>query len=161
MARRREWQDFIFDQDVTSGADPFTGLLRGDINETKGMTLIRIILDLMIVPAAPGVASQSTQKIALGIGMFPEVAIASGASNLADPSQSEDKPLSGWMWRTHGVVGDDTEPGMPFMTIKEDIHSKRKVMYGSTGLRVRNSQLTNTAFTVTILGIIRCLYLKD
>ena len=46
MARRREWQDFIIDQDIASTGRVAIDLIRGDVNETKGMTLIRTIIRL-------------------------------------------------------------------------------------------------------------------
>ena len=161
MARRREWQDFIFDFDITSGVTTAVNLLRGDVNETKGMTLIRTIVRFDVIPASPGSANLSTQKVAMGIGMIATQAEAIGVTAMPAPGTSEDKPLSGWLWRTHGYCADDTGDIPPWWAINEDLRSKRKVMYGAPNLIVSNLQLTNTAFSVIILGIIRCLYLQD
>ena len=162
MARRTEWQDFIIDFDITSGGtSPVADLIRGDVNETKGMTLIRTIIRLDISPAAPGATTDSTQKVALGIGMFATAAEAIGVTALASPSVGTDKPLTGWLWRSHGIVVAEVSATAPYFIINEDIRAKRKVMYGAPILVVSNLQLTNTAFSVTVLGIIRCLYLQD
>ena len=160
MARRREWQDFIINDDVGSDTVSIENLLRGDVNETKGMTLIRTIIRLDVHLILFG-GNNGQQVVSMGIGMFSTQAEAAGTASLAAPNVAIEKPLTGWLWRSVGVVPDDMTPGYPWFKIDEDIRAQRKVMYGSPSLLIFNGASGGTAFSITVSGIIRCLYLQD
>ncbi len=158
MARRREWQDFMFGGVIANGARTVTNLIRSDQNEAKGMTLIRTIVRLDLNPNPPGDAG--AQRISLGIGMFATEAEAIGVTAMADPALPEDKPLTGWLWRSSGAVLD-TGAGNVIWRIDEDIRAQRKVMYGAPSLMVTSVASFGVAFPTELTGIIRCLYLLD
>ena len=97
MVRRREWQDFIIAEDTVNNGQDIVNLIRGDINETKGMTLIRTIIRLDCLSAAVG-GTNGVQKVAMGIGMFSTAAEAVGFAALPDPAVGTSKPFTGWLW---------------------------------------------------------------
>ena len=160
MARRRVWQDFLIDVALASGGTSITGLLQGDTpDDTKGMTLVRTLISLDVAPANDNV-TLGYQGFDAGIGMAGLDAINTGAAALASPSLAGEIPVTGWLWRTRQMVGVTSGP-LQVVRIREDIRAQRKAMYGNTYLRMDGFAVEGTAFTVSVFGLIRCLYLLE
>jgi len=156
--RRRQWQDFVITESIANAAQASEVLLDGDVDDTKGMTLVRMIIRLDLVAATPGLDNSDLQGVALGIGMISGEAIASAV--FPEPGVGVDHPLTGWLWRTRHVVGENNQI-VHAPKIDVDVRAKRKVMYGSPVLIINNDTLFGTAFTVEAIGIIRMLYLLE
>ncbi len=158
MARRREWQDFSFDLDIASGASPVIDLSRFTDNEGKGATLVRIIVDLNIIPILFG-QNAGVQQVSYGIGLTGQDAVSAAGASVADPGNPTDFPPSGWLVRSKVPVNDDGTPGYPTPIVKLDLRAQRKLMYGTPFIRFDNTAQQGVAFSVTVVGFIRCLYL--
>ncbi len=160
MPRRRQWFDFIINDTITNGRLFTQTLLTGDVDETKGMTLVRTIVSLDVV-ADPLMAVSGVQRVAFGIGIASQDALAVGGVSLANPTVETDKPMTGWIWRDMRAVVDDPVPGYPWPHLAVDIRSARKVMYGAPFLRIANNANQGTAFSVEVIGMVRCLFLLE
>jgi len=155
--RRRQWQDFHINEVTLATEEDFAGLLQGDVDDTKGMTLVRMVIRLSFT-ADPRVASGVDQMVmAMGIGMVSSEAIASG--NFPNANLFQEIPLTGWMWKYRVTVSNSAESAI--VRVDADIRSQRKVMYGSPVLLLANNLVDNTPFTIITTGLIRCLYLLE
>ena len=155
--RRRQWQDHLIDESTASATQDSSVLLDGDTDDTKGMTLVRTIIRLDVMAATLAGDSTDQMAVSLGIGMMSSEAI--GSQEFPDPDTAGDIPLSGWLWRSRGIVLE--LPQQTLWRIDLDIRSQRKVMYGSPVLVIDNNLKAGTAFTVATVGIIRTLYLLE
>ncbi len=156
--RRRQWQDFLVGAVIGVGSQSTKVLLRGDIDDTKGMTLVRMVIDLASSPDPTSAVVGST-KLHMGIGVFAAEAIA--ASSYADPNVETDQPMTGWLWRRSVIVTDDPSgPPAPWMG-HEDIRSQRRVMYGSPVLILNADTGRGSSPSLHVSGLVRCLYLLE
>ena len=152
--RRRQWQDNIIQETTSSGTQDTDALIGGAITETKGLTLVRLIIGINIHPVTPVDSGVDLQSVALGIGMFTAEAIAAGV--LPDPNVEDEQPVTGWLWRHQTIIGEWPPAGV---RIDADIRSQRKVMYGGTQIVINNDAESGSAFSVVTTGLIRALYL--
>ena len=107
-------------------------------------------------------ADDGKQIASLGIGMVATQAEAAGIGSLPRADVGTDKPLTGWMWRSVGVVLDDASASNnQLWRIDEDMRSQRKVMYGAPVLLLANQPGSGDTAIISFIGIIRCLYLQD
>ena len=155
--RRRQWLDFTIVEDTPSGSQDSNALIRGDIEDTKGMTLIRIVIGLNIIPTTFVGDSVDAQLVTLGIGMMSLEATAAGL--FPDPQNETEQPVTGWLWRAQYVAVES--PIHPGVRVDLDLRSQRKVMYGQPVLVVSNDPQQGVAFNTTVIGLIRCLYLLE
>ncbi len=155
--RRRQWQDQIINAAVADGAQGFQVLLDGDIDDTKGMTLVRMVIGLNVIPVTFAGDSVDAQRVSLGIGTMSQEAIS--ALTFPDPEIEGDHPLTGWMWRAQYIVLET--PFNPGARVDLDLRSQRKVMYGAPTLVILNDPQQGTAFTIRVSGLIRCMYLLE
>ena len=153
--RRRQWQDFLVTADVADSAQANANLLDGVITETKGLTAVRFIIRLDLRPSTWVSNSTDSQMVTMGIGIFTADAIS--GSVYPDPNVSTDHPGAGWLWRYCTLVNEDQASGPARIDV--DLRSMRKVMYGGTRLVINNDPDVGTAFTVSVRGLIRILYL--
>ena len=156
--RRRQWQDNLINEDTPSVGQDNAVLLAGDIDDTKGMTLVRTILRLDVLATSPAIDNVDVQTVTMGIGMISAEALA--ISVFPDPNNATDIPLSGWLWRWCGCIIENSNGG-GIVRIDVDLRTQRKVMYGSPVLIINNDPQTGTAFNVRTIGLIRCLYLLE
>ena len=155
MPRRRGWQDFIISESTADGTQDTQLLLGAEVDDPKGLTVVRMVIGLSIVPAPPDVQSPlAVMRVSMGIGIISQEAALVAA--YPDPNIDEDVPVTGWMWRWNGLVPEvATVP----VRIDLDIRSQRKLMYGSPYFIMNSNLDQETAFTVNTYGLIRVLYL--
>ena len=97
------------------------------------------------------------QKIDLGIAVLDRDAVA--ASAFPDPNAQDDRPPTGWVYRS-SVGAQQNGSGAPILTNERfDLRAQRKLAGGQLTLVVNNTSLGGTSFTVDISGIIRVLLL--
>ena len=156
MPRRRQWEDFLFDLDLTNGSRSITDLTRVDADEAKGMTLVRIILKLEAVELAVDGEIAAAMMVSAGIGVTGLEAIDLGVTAVAHPGTATEIPPSGWMWRDRMLV---ISGGQTRSVFTADLRSQRKLLYGGPFLTIANDPQQGTAFTISVVGIVRCLYL--
>ena len=152
--RRRQWIDNLMDVDLASGQQTSVSLVDVPVPDTKGMTLVRVILGFNVRPSTPVLNSTDTQVFSAGIGLSS--ADAASASAFADPDNESDQPLGGWMWRWQGLIHEN--PVVP-TRIELDLRSQRKLMYGDVRIIMDNNADQGAAFTIIVVGLIRSLYL--
>ena len=157
VRRRRQWQDFLIDRSVVNAAQGAEVLLSGDVDDTKGMTLVRMIIRLDVTANVLAGDSTDQQIVDMGIGMISAEGIL--ATAYPDPDTAGDIPLTGWLWRTRGVVLE--LPQQAIWRIDLDMRAQRKVMYGSPVLIIDNNPGAGLTFTIQIIGLIRMLYLLE
>jgi len=154
MPRKTEWQEFNISED-TVNATQDRHLLVNEItgHSNKGMTLTRMLLKWDIYPAAYIVDSVDASAYSWGIAMISEEMFAAGV--FPDPN-SADQPLTGWLARGCAIVQENANTQA--IHIDEDVHTQRKLMYGSPYLIINNDVALGTAFNVLSAGIVRMLY---
>ena len=155
--RRRQWQDRTIDETTSEGTQDSSVLLTGDIDDTKGMTLIRMIIGLNVQAAVLNTTGSAAQLMSYGIGMFAQETI--GNLGFPEPSVDADIPQTGWLWRTKIIVRQRVDA--PAVRMDLDLRSQRKVMYGAPALVIDNDADQGAAFDVRTIGMIRCLYLLE
>ena len=152
--RRRQWQDFIINENTPNTSQDNANLTGGVITETKGLTIVRMIIGMNVRALTPAINSVNDQLVAMGIGIFTADAISSQV--FPDPETGDDQPGTGWLWRWQGLVGEDPTNAVRFDL---DIRSMRKIMYGGARLIISNDPAFGTAFEIETLGLIKVLYL--
>ena len=125
--------------------------------EKRGCTLIRLILGLHVVAAAPGAASGMT-VVSVGIQLSSDDAFT--ASAVADADQTADFPVSGWMYRDNFVLQDHTSATGPphIVEVRKDLRAARKMDRSTVSVQMHNNSFQGAAFTVRIIGLVRALY---
>ena len=158
MARRRQWIDTLQGTTLASGNTLLQFLLVSleDPEETKGMTLIRLIISLDVRPTVPGGAA-GIQRLSMGAGIVGADAIGTTAS-VADSGQAGEHPPSGWMWRDARSVQVGSE-AVTLLWVSADMRAQRKLLYGVPFFRIDSDPVSGTPFSVRVDGIIRALYL--
>ncbi len=141
--------------DASGSLQTLLGAL-GPIN-TRGNTVTRMIIDLMMVPTVTN-AVTGMQKLSIGIGIASQDAFGVGASALPNPATEADEPARGWLYRGHKLINDDTAQ-FSIAVVSVDIRAKRKVDNGELYLLMENFTTGGTAFSVTVVGLIRTLML--
>ena len=162
--RKRQWVDTLFDNDIVNGTDLVTRLVapEGQQDIDKGSTLIRSIIRLRFLPNVVP-STFGGQDLDVGIGIASEDALDVGGASVPDPSGS-DLPISGWIFRTKSIVTyyPEVTTGPPFIIpwdLREDVHGQRKVMYGVPFVRISSITTLGASSTITMVGLIRQLWL--
>ena len=159
MPRRRQWIDTVMEHTIAPVTELTVVLTTGiPDNELKGMTLVRILLQLTALPANIG-DDDGVMRLSMGIGIAGQEAIQTSGQAIASPQTEDEFPSSGWLYRNSVVVIGDPTPGFPVPIIDKDIRAQRKLLYGAPYIRFHNSTLQITAFSTEVVGVIRCLYL--
>ncbi len=151
--RRREWEDFFISEQTPSESGDTTILSKDGAPDSKGKTLVRIIIGLDVKATLPTGAGGDHMVLSMGIGLASE-----GILSQISVGTEGDVPISGWMWRWRGVV---SEIGITPVRVDLDIRSQRKLMYGQPVLWIFNGQYQGTVFDVDTFGLVRCLYLLE
>ena len=89
--------------------------------------------------------------------MASQEAFAAGV--LSDPETELEQPSRGWVFKCRGAVIDDPTPGYPWFHIEKDIQSQRKIDNAELFYTLTNTTGVGAAFTIIIVGTIRCLFL--
>ena len=154
--RRRQWVDILVNE-VTSDAEVDEAILLSQSvvpGDSKGLTLVRLIIRLDVVADAIVEASTDIMSVSLGIGLVSGT-LGVAASNM-DVGSQNDVPASGWLWRTRLLLGEQWQS---MYRIEADIRAQRKLLYGEPRLFLSASLNSGTAFAVETAGIVRALYL--
>ena len=158
MARTPFWTDVLIDQETGSAAADIVSLSQDLTNlQTRGVTIVRTIIDLHMAPTLPG-AVTGIQKVSLGIGIASLEAFTSGV--VLDANAASEKPPRGWLFRTQCMVIDMPE-GVSIVKCVGDFRGKRKLDNGEPFIQIMNDPASGTSFTVTTVGIVRTLMLLD
>ena len=157
MARRRSiWSDTIVNETTADDTQDSADLLvEYQEDESKGMTLVRLIISLNLYPNAFVGNSLNAALMSMGIGIFSREMVDLG--DFPEPGVANNIPQTGWMWRDQYVVSENPQPSL--VRISLDIRSQRKLMYGLPFLVIDNEDATGMGFTMRVRGVIRALYL--
>lgn len=157
MARRTFWIDTRISQTVASGAQQRDSLMGSLVPaETLGMTTVRQIVDLSMVP--PTAASDGQQSMFFAIGVVSQEAFISGT--LPDPDSAADRPPRGWLYRGARIIR-----AAAAMTTSSPVHvfadmrGSRRVDDGELLMIFNNNALDGTAFSVLVEGMVRTVFL--
>ena len=159
MARTSFWEDTLINFQIASGAQGITNLLVNlNRDERRGLTVIRTLVRLDLLPATPD-AAFGEQALCMGIGVSSEEAFSAAA--LPDPNVAGDRPARGWIFRDVYVVKDHTaeDGSSPIRRVEMDLKSKRKVDSGQLFFAFNNDPIRGTVFDVRVHGLVRMLYL--
>jgi len=152
--RRRMWTDRFIDEVGVPGEFDEELLINPGDEAEKGMTLVRMIIDLTLRPVPPVSGSLNTVEVSMGIGL---VSSEVNAGSIRVDLEGE-TPMSGWLWRTRFTIGETlNETGD--RRINVDIRSQRKLMYGEPRLFIGYVLQQGAGFFVETVGLIRSLYL--
>ncbi len=156
MPRMTDWMDTLVDLTPAPGGQDSVSLLTGlSIADMRGATLIRTIIRLA-VGSTTVAGAWGTERLDLAIGIISKEAFAAGA--FPDPNVSTDKPPRGWVWRT-SVMATQNGAGARLETVLEgDIRGARKIEGGELFIIGQTTNLLGTAFTPTVIGLVRVLY---
>jgi len=141
------WLDTNVATQIASGADAAAQFLDNNltIQELRGVTLIRTIIDLQVMTTTEG-GVEGISSIFAGIGVSSREAFAAGTGALPSPDVNTDKPTLGWVWRSPGV--------QPRWQV--DIRAARVLNNGRLYLVMQNTNIAGTGFSIQIVGMIRC-----
>jgi len=157
--RRRQWIDTVVDEDMATTVTNAKQLIpAGFSDETKGLTIVRLILGLDLHGLIPTTTGNNRGMLSAGIGILSDEAVAGGAA-IPLPGNEVQEPVTGWLWRQQYQVMENFTGGLP--RIELDLRAMRKLMYGSPQLILTNTPVSGTAFTLTVRGIVRMLVLQS
>jgi len=163
MPRRRIWKDRVVNLTLVTASDGIpirlTGATTPDPEDSKGMTMVRCLGRLNILPLSPGTANGRT-RLFVGLGIVSEEAFVAAGASLPTLDSQQEQPSSGWLLRTEVVVVDSIiASDLAAIPLEFDIRSQRKLMYGVPYLATQNVALGATPFTVSVTGVVRTLFL--
>jgi len=122
------------------------------------MTLLRTVIGIDLARAVHD-SGEGSEKVALGIGIASQAAFAAGS--VSDPSLNADFPIRGWLWRgqyrVFGFAAD--QPAVFNQRIDKDLRGQRKLENGEPFIVVRVTAMEGVSSTLTMLALIRQLWL--
>ena len=157
--RKTQWVDTLVNASTANAGQSIVTLLSGLVgNDTEGMTLTRLIINLN-TSLNTWTGNYGVQRLDMAIGMVSQEEF--GASVVPDPSASLDEPVGGWAWRSevHHVIPGSVSAAFIPSVIQADLSSKRKIGSGELLLIVDNNAISGGPDTVRLGGIIRALFL--
>ena len=151
--RASEWFDTQINLTLSSASQTFQDLLLNvSDNLRKGMTIVRVIMDLYGVLSVAG----SGGLIHLGLTIVNDDAISALA--FPDVDNADEQP--GWMWRAAAVIAtSDPNDSSQMVRFIRDLRSMRRLPGEDVSLMLIADSGTLTA-PVNIDGLIRTLVLK-
>ena len=161
MPGRMLWIDTVVSQAVASGGSAFVSLMTGvTAAETRlsQMTLMRTILR-MDIAATVHDSGEGSVIIDYGIGIVNQASFT--AANVPAPSGAAEFPIRGWIVRSRGRVFGFAadQPVVYVWAVDQDLRSRRKLENGEAYIRWDSNALEGAGVAVTIVGIIRQLWL--
>jgi len=152
------WIDTLLDHDIVSGGQVVTDLTVGgtpDIDQ-RNMTLVRTLVCMDIVPATVNVSS-GHQVVDYAIGAGSKEAVSVGI--VPDPETATDRPPRGWVYRCRRILVTETLQEKEFIHDEKDLRSKRKLDNGQLYMVMTNTAKEGSAFNISVVGIIRMLFI--
>ena len=154
--RRTAWDDQIVTLPVTTGAATSVLLVEDAADpELRGCTMIRTIIGVDLFPDVQG-AVTGVQRLTMGIGVASDDAFAAGS--LPEPDDQTDYPQGGWVYRASFNVADRVGESLPLVRVDQDLRAARKIDRSSVYLRIQNTAVQGSTFTIQLSGLIRVLY---
>ena len=159
--RRRTWIDTNIDEVLGVGAVITKQLVPSSFpDDTKGLTIVRMILHLDILPIVVNTAGSANHvRMGYGIGILSDEAVAGGAA-LPSPLLQVQEPVTGWMLRNTRVVAESNDSPAYYQQVDLDLRAQRKMMYGTPQLLLEAEGFILAAFTLTVSGFMRMLVLQ-
>ncbi len=151
--RRREWEDFFISEQTPSESGDTTILSKDGAPDSKGKTLVRIIIGLDVKATLPTGAGGDHMVLSMGIGLASE-----GILSQISVGTEGDVPISGWMWRSRLLIPEN-QNAVPVIRLTADLRAQRKLMYGEPRLFIAYVLGQGDGFTVEVVGLLRALYL--
>jgi len=157
------WLDTLIDKDIgASGLVSETLMSNVTDVDTRmaGMTLLRTIVRLDVAATIHD-SGEGSVKVGIGIGVVSQDALAVGGSSLPSPATATDFPTRGWIFRTYGRVYGfiANDPAVFQWAIDKDIRAKRILDNGESFIAYVPTQMEGASVSVTVLGLIRQLWL--
>ena len=157
VKRRSVWLDTLVTATIATGGQTSVDLMGSwDRDDARGLTVVRTLLELAVVPATPG-SEDSQTALDLAIGVVSREAFAAGA--LPDPNVAGDSPTAGWLWRTRCLIMGDTAGALTPTICRGDFRSMRKLDESGNLFMVLNNVGIVATPTLRIVGIVRQLHL--
>ena len=159
VRRPTTWGDQVFNQSIVSGASLLLDL-RGSLiaSDTQNSTVTRVILSMSLFQDG-FVAVDGRMRASFGAGVASAEAFTLGVTAIPDPDIEGDRPQRGWMWRADYVVMSEIGQRIDsVIRIETDLRSQRKVENGIPYLRLVNTLVEGSSFTVRLTVTIRTLF---
>jgi len=159
MARPLAWGDTRLDV-LLVDAVPMTAInLLLNLTASDTITTMRIIGKLKLILADIDTNITTQVQADFGIGVTSTEAFTSNA--LPDPQTPSEQPARGWLWRDSVVGSYERASGVSatwdFPEIRFDMRSSRRVDRGVCYLNGFQGNVTNTASSWRLVGLIRVL----
>jgi len=153
------WVDTLLTKVIASSGSVHVSLIENESAPSvlSDLTLIRTIIcvDLHYTVHDSGEGFQ-----VWNMGIFVQSREAAAALITPDPDVAADHPMGGWVFRCggslHGFAAD--QPAVDVRHLERDIRAMRKLQRGVLSLVVSNDAGTGAASSISMTGIIRCLY---
>jgi len=153
MARKTEWHDININESTPIASEDTQVLFATEETLGKGYTLIRMIINFTHLSTSLTSGGLNQSQLYAGIAMVSDDAVTAGA--FPDPGLVDTTPMSGWLWRSHRIVGNASEKSPELVNV--DVGTQRKLLYGTPYLILRCEGITG-AMTVETKGFIRVLF---
>ena len=161
MAGKMLWIDTLIDSQVASSGQEAVDLTLSFTNEETRlaqMTLMRMIVRLDVAYTVHD-SGEGSQRVGIGFGIESQEAFAAGVH--PDPLVQGDFPVRGWVyrgvWRVFGFAADQAAVDVARLDL--DLRARRKLENGLSFFVVDNQAVEGVAAAVTVMGIVRQLWL--
>ena len=159
----RLWIDTLLVETVALGVLEVNSLM-GGITAAQSrfdqMTLLRTIIGLDLARSVHD-SGEGSEICDIGIGIASQDAFSAGGTALPNPDTEADFPTRGWVWRARyrifGFAAD--QPTIFTRRIDLDIRSQRKLENGVSFLVVDLQAAEGATSTMSMIGLIRQLWL--
>ena len=158
MAKRQsDWIDTLVSSTVSDGGQVINSLATGvaPVNQ-RGATIVRTIYELSLYSTTVA-GAWGLQSLDIAWGVTSQEAFAAGV--VPDPNTSGDEPLHGWMFRTRCLVAQNGAGTQIIYVCKGDSRSQRKIETGEPFWVGNSTNRGGTGFAMSVVGIIRQLWL--
>ena len=155
--RKTQWVDTLIASTLTEASQTTFSLL-GDLitYDTEHMTLVRSIVDLQFYPLLSTIEADESNIVDIGIGLASQDAFA--ASALPDPVTEADAPIKDWVWRHRESIINRANQFANLVHVLRDLKSSRVIGKGELYITFDNNSSQGGGFSVTVTGLIRCLF---
>jgi len=156
--RGTSWYDTNIQVQIAAGgatSNPIA-LLPADVlvRDVPGLTVTRTLVNLSIHPVVP-VSVFGGQQVRIGMGIVTQDAFLAGA--LPELGAVSEEPVRGWMFKNESF-SFQSENSFQFDSLDLDIKAQRILdLDTEVFLVIQNVDLTGTAFSVEVTGLIRML----
>ncbi len=161
MPGKMLWIDTFLTQATASAsqsAQDLAAQFTSEATRLAQMTLMRMIVRLDIAYTVHD-SGEGSQRVGIGFGIESQEAFAAGVH--PDPLTTGDFPARGWtyrgVWRVFGFAAD--QPAVDVARVDFDIRARRKLENGVSFVVIDNQAVEGVASAITVLGIVRQLWL--